>query len=184
MHAACRQNKLWQDLGLPHMGVSVNVSPRQFREKNLVNRISHALQESGLDAKYLEIEITEGLIMHDPEAALARMNELRALGVRFAIDDFGTGYSNLSALRNFPVTCLKIDRSFVNKLPGNEMEKVLTAAVISLGQGLNMRVIAEGVETEQQLAVLSQQNCNEFQGYLFSKPVSAEIIERLIGGLS
>ena len=118
--------------------------------------------------------------MEDPEASLERMSELRLLGIRFAIDDFGTGYSNLSALRNFPVGCLKIDRSFVGRLPSNETDKVIAAAVISLGQGLNMKVIAEGVETEQQLEFLSEQRCDEFQGYLFSKPVSPDAVKALI----
>ena len=180
LHAACRQNKQWQDAGLPPIGVSVNVSARQFREKNLVNRVKNALRESGLDPQYLELELTESLIMEDPEASLERMSELRLLGIRFAIDDFGTGYSNLSALRNFPVGCLKIDRSFVGRLPSNETDKVIAAAVISLGQGLNMKVIAEGVETEQQLEFLSEQRCDEFQGYLFSKPVSPDAVKALI----
>ncbi len=180
LHAACRQNKLWQDAGLPPIGVSVNVSARQFREKNLVNRVKNALSESGLEPQYLELELTESLIMDDPAASLERMNELRLLGIRFAIDDFGTGYSNLSALRNFPVGCLKIDRSFVGRLPTNETDKVIAAAVISLGQGLNMKVIAEGVETQQQLEFLSEQQCDEFQGYLFSKPISPDAVKAMI----
>jgi diguanylate cyclase (GGDEF)-like protein len=180
LHAACRQNKMWQDAGLAPIGMSVNVSARQFREKNLVNRVKNALRESGLEARYLELELTESLIMRDPDTALERMNELKALGIRFAIDDFGTGYSSLSALRNFPVGCLKIDRSFVGRLPSDEMDKVITAAVISLGQGLNMKVIAEGVENEEQLQYLTGLNCDEFQGYLFSRPASAEAVEAMM----
>jgi diguanylate cyclase (GGDEF)-like protein len=180
LHSACRQAKTWQDAGLAPIGIGVNVSARQFREKNLVNRVKNALLESGLEARFLELELTESLIMHDPGAALERMNELKALGIRFAIDDFGTGYSNLSALRDFPVGCLKIDRSFVDRLPIDEMDKVITAAVISLGQGLNMKVIAEGVENEEQLKYLSGLNCDEFQGYLFSRPTTAEAVEAMM----
>lgn len=180
LHAACRQNKLWQELGLPPIRVSVNVSPRQFREQSLVGRVRHALEESGLQPELLELEITESLIMQDPAASLDRMNVLRELGIRFAIDDFGTGYSNLSALSRFPVSCLKIDRSFVNRLSGSSADQTITAAVISLGQSLNMKVIAEGVETADQLEFLAARNCDEFQGYFFSRPVTAEAISVLM----
>ena len=180
LHAACRQNKAWQDAGLPHINMSVNVSARQFREKNLVSRVRNALEESKLDAKYLELEITESLIMLEPEAALARMRELRSLGIHFSIDDFGTGYSNLSSLKQFPISCLKIDRSFIGRIPEDAEDKMITSAVISLGQGLNIRVIAEGVETNQQLAFLTKHNCDQFQGYLFSKPVPADAIQSMI----
>ena len=114
LHEACRQNKAWQDQGLPPVSVCVNVSARQFREKNLINRVVSALRESGLDAKYLELEITESLIMHDVDQAVATMQALRKLGVQLAIDDFGTGYSSLNALKTFPVARLKIDKSFIS----------------------------------------------------------------------
>jgi diguanylate cyclase (GGDEF)-like protein/PAS domain S-box-containing protein len=180
LRSACRQNKAWRDAGAPPITVCVNISARQFHERNLVSRVVAALEESGLEARYLELELTESMIMQDAQSAIAKMRELEALGVRFAVDDFGTGYSNLSALKNFPVARLKIDRSFVGALPTDENDKAIAAAVISLGQKLNMRVIAEGVETEQQLAFLRENNCDEMQGYLFSRPVPASAIEALL----
>jgi EAL domain-containing protein (putative c-di-GMP-specific phosphodiesterase class I) len=182
LHEACRQNKAWQDAGLPPMTVCVNVSARQFREKNLIDRVVNALQESGLEARYLELEVTESLIMQDFELAVATMNGLQRLGVQISIDDFGTGYSSLSALKTFPVERLKIDKSFINDLATDENDQAVTSAVISLGQKLNLRVLAEGVETEDQLAFLRRNNCDEMQGHYFSKPLPAEDIGKLIAG--
>ncbi len=180
LHEACRQNKAWQDAGLPPMTVCVNVSARQFREKNLIDRVVNALQESGLEASYLELELTESLIMQDIDLAVATMNELQHLGVQISIDDFGTGYSSLSALKRFPVARLKIDKSFINDVAEDENDQAVASAVISLGQKLKMRVIAEGVETDDQIAFLLKNNCDEMQGYHFSKPVSARDIEKLL----
>ncbi|WP_245446041.1 bifunctional diguanylate cyclase/phosphodiesterase [Mesorhizobium kowhaii] len=180
LHEACRQNKAWQDAGLPPMTVCVNVSARQFKEKNLVGRVVNALRDSGLEASYLELELTESLIMQDTELAVATMNELQSLGVQISIDDFGTGYSSLSALKTFPVARLKIDKSFINDVAEDENDQAVASAVISLGQKLNMRVIAEGVETDDQIAFLLKNNCDEMQGYHFSKPVSARDIENLL----
>jgi diguanylate cyclase (GGDEF)-like protein/PAS domain S-box-containing protein len=180
LHEACRRNKAWQDAGLPPMNISVNVSARQFREKTLIDRVINALQESGMAAKHLELEITEGLIMQDVDQAVATMKEVRRLGVELAIDDFGTGYSSLNALKTFPVARLKIDKSFIKNLASDDSDKAVAAAVISLGQKLNLRVIAEGVETAEQLAILRHNNCDEFQGYYFSKPVSFEAIADLL----
>ncbi|UVK37532.1 EAL domain-containing protein [Mesorhizobium sp. AR10] len=182
LHEACRQNKAWQHAGLPPMTVCVNVSARQFRERNLVDRVVNALTESGLEARYLELEVTESLIMQDIELAVATMNALQSLGVQISIDDFGTGYSSLSALKTFPVARLKIDKSFINDLAANEDDQAVTSAVISLGQNLHLRVIAEGVETDDQVAFLRKHNCDEMQGYHFSKPISAHDIEKLLGG--
>jgi diguanylate cyclase (GGDEF)-like protein/PAS domain S-box-containing protein len=172
LHEACRQNKAWQDAGLPSVNVSVNISARQFREKDLVSRVARALQISGLDGQYLELELTESLIMQDVEAAVATMKELQGLGVQLSIDDFGTGYSSLSSLKTFPVARLKIDKSFINDLGTNENDKAVASAVISLGQKLNLRVIAEGVETDEQVAFLRDNNCDEMQGYHFSRPLA------------
>jgi EAL domain-containing protein (putative c-di-GMP-specific phosphodiesterase class I) len=180
LHEACRQNKAWQDAGLAPMVVSVNVSARQFREKNLVARVAGALKESGLQARYLELEVTESLIMQDFDLAVAIMEELRRLGVQLSIDDFGTGYSSLSALKSYPVARLKIDKSFIDGLPANEDDKAVASAVISLGRTLNLRVIAEGVETDAQAAFLRSVNCDEMQGYLFSKPIPAQKIEEML----
>jgi diguanylate cyclase (GGDEF)-like protein/PAS domain S-box-containing protein len=180
LREACRQNKVWQNAGLRPMSVSVNVSARQFRERDLVSRAAEALKESGLEAKYLELELTESLIMQDVELAIATMKELRGLGIQLSIDDFGTGYSSLSALKTFPVSRLKIDKSFIDGIPADENDKVVAGAVISLGQTLNLRVIAEGVETEEQAAFLRNVNCDEMQGFLFSKPLPAQEIEELL----
>lgn len=181
LHEACRQNKAWQDAGLPPMTVCVNVSARQFRERNLIGRVVNALADSGLEAGYLELEVTESLIMQDIDLAVATMNELQSLGVQISIDDFGTGYSSLSALKTFPVARLKIDKSFINDLAADENDQAVASAVISLGQKLNLRVIAEGVETDDQVAFLRRNNCDEMQGYHFSKPVSASDIGELLG---
>jgi diguanylate cyclase (GGDEF)-like protein/PAS domain S-box-containing protein len=181
LHEACRQNKSWQDAGMPPMRVCVNVSARQFREKNLASRVISALRESGLKPEYLELELTESLIMQDVDRAVATMEELQQLGVQISIDDFGTGYSSLSALKTFPVVRLKIDKFFITDVSSDENDKAVACAVISLGQKLNLRVIAEGVETDDQVAFLRANNCDEMQGYHFSRPVSAQEIENLLG---
>ncbi|WP_245494802.1 EAL domain-containing protein [Mesorhizobium sp. M4B.F.Ca.ET.017.02.2.1] len=180
LHEACRQNKAWQDAGLPPLTVCVNVSARQFREPNLIGRVVNALTDSGLEARYLELEVTESLIMQDVELAVATMGALQSLGVQISIDDFGTGYSSLSALKTFPVARLKIDKSFIKDLAADENDQAVASAVISLGQNLHLRVIAEGVETDDQVAFLRKNNCDEMQGYHFSKPVSAQGIEKLL----
>jgi diguanylate cyclase (GGDEF)-like protein/PAS domain S-box-containing protein len=184
LREACRQNKTWQDAGLPPVAVSVNVSARQFREKNLVARVAGVLGDSGLNAKYLELEVTESLIMQDVDLAVSTMEELRRLGVQFSIDDFGTGYSSLSALKSFPVSRLKIDKSFIDGLLADENDRAVANAIISLGRTLNLRIIAEGVETEAQAAFLRSVNCDEMQGYLFSKPLPASEIEDLLRATS
>jgi diguanylate cyclase (GGDEF)-like protein/PAS domain S-box-containing protein len=173
LNEACRQNKAWQDAGLPPIVVSVNVSARQFKERNWVSKVAAALEDSGLEARYLELELTESLIMQDVASAVATMHELEALGVHLAIDDFGTGYSSLSALKRFPVRRLKIDRSFVQDIPGDADDRAITGAIISLAQKLQMQVIAEGVETQEQVDFLAASGCDDIQGYFFSRPVAA-----------
>ena len=180
LYEACRQNKTWQNAGLPPMNVCVNVSARQFREKSLISRVVGALKDSGLDAKYLELELTESLVLQAVELVVATMKELRGLGVQLAIDDFGTGYSSLCALKTFPVTRLKIDKSLIEALPGDESDRAVASAVISLGRKLNLKVIAEGVETDAQVAFLRENNCDEVQGYHFSRPIPAQEIEELL----
>ena len=184
LQEACRQTKAWQDAGLPPITVCVNVSARQFMERNLAARVVSALKDSGLDAKYLELEVTESLIMQDVELAVATMKELQGLEVQLSIDDFGTGYSSLNALKSFPVSRLKIDKSFIDGLLANENDKAVTGAVISLAQKLNLRVIAEGVETDAQAMYLRSLNCDEMQGYLFSKPIPAQGIEEMLSKLT
>ncbi len=182
LNEACRQNKAWQDAGLPPIVVSVNVSARQFKERNWVSRVAAALDESGLEACYLELELTESLIMRDVASAIATMHELEALGVHLAIDDFGTGYSSLSALKSFPVRRLKIDRSFVQDIPGDADDRAITGAIISLAQKLQMQVIAEGVETQEQADFLAASGCDDVQGYLISRPVAAAAFVPLLCG--
>ncbi|HEY1940780.1 MAG TPA: EAL domain-containing protein [Roseiarcus sp.] len=180
LREACRQNKAWQDAGLPRVAVCVNVSARQFSDKNWVSGVIGALQGSGLAAEYLELELTESLIMQDLDQARATMRALQALGVHLSIDDFGTGYSSLSALKTFPVGRLKIDRSFISDLPHDEHDRAVAAAVISLGQKLNLRVVAEGVETDEQVAFLRENNCDEMQGYRISKPLAPRVLEAFL----
>jgi diguanylate cyclase (GGDEF)-like protein/PAS domain S-box-containing protein len=180
LREASLQNKAWQDAGLPHVNICVNVSARQFKDKSLVSRVVAALRESGLDPKYLELELTESSIMQDVQRAVATMKELQSLGVQLSIDDFGTGYSSLSALRTFPVIRLKIDKSFINELSTSQSDRAVASAMIALGQKLNLRVIAEGVETDDQVSFLRENNCDEMQGYHFSKPVQASEVEELL----
>jgi diguanylate cyclase (GGDEF)-like protein/PAS domain S-box-containing protein len=177
---ACRQNQAWRAAGLPPITVSVNVSPRQFEERRLVERVGQALADSGLPSQWLELEVTESLIMRDLGRSVAKMRELEGMGVSLSIDDFGTGYSSLSALKSFPISRLKIDKSFVSELADNADDQAIALAVISLGHKLNLRVIAEGVETEEQCAFLRAHDCDEMQGYLFSRPVPPERIAGLL----
>lgn len=177
---ACRQNKAWQDAGWPPITMSVNISARQFIERDLIDRVRHALQETGLDPMYLELELTESLIMQDLQQAISKMKELQSMGISLSIDDFGTGYSSLAALKSFPIARLKIDQSFVRDLPDNENDKAIATAVISLGHKLNLKVIAEGVETEEQQTFLRENGCDEIQGHFFSRAVSAEEISLLL----
>jgi EAL domain-containing protein (putative c-di-GMP-specific phosphodiesterase class I) len=179
LRTACKQNKDWQLRGFPPTTVSVNVSARQFREKNLVERVAFALQESKLEARYLELELTESMIMRDIGQAIATMNQLNQMGVALSIDDFGTGYSSLSALKNFPIMRLKIDQSFVRDIHTDPADAAITKAMITLGHQLNLKVIAEGVETDDQLTFLRNNMCDEMQGYHFSKPISPQEIEKL-----
>jgi diguanylate cyclase (GGDEF)-like protein/PAS domain S-box-containing protein len=177
---ACRQNQAWRAAGLAPISVSVNVSPRQFEERRLVERVGQALAESGLPSEGLELEVTESLIMRDLGRSVAKMRELEGMGVSLSIDDFGTGYSSLSALKSFPISRLKIDKSFVSELADNADDQAIALAVISLGHKLNLRVIAEGVETDEQRAFLRAHDCDEMQGYLFSRPVAPERIAELL----
>ena len=182
LREACRQNKAWQDAGAPPITVCVNVSARQFGEKDWVERVAQALRDSGLPARYLELELTESLLMRNVDHAVATMRELQGLGVTLSIDDFGTGYSSLSALKSFPVARRKLDQSFVRNLPYDANDRSIATAVISLGQRLNMKVIAEGVETDAQLAFLTDNKCDEIQGFHFSAPVEADAIAAMLRG--
>jgi diguanylate cyclase (GGDEF)-like protein/PAS domain S-box-containing protein len=180
LNEACRQNKAWQAAGLPPMTVAVNVSARQFGDPALAEHVAEALEASGLDPQWLELELTETTVMEDATRALAVMNALEVLGVRLSIDDFGTGYSSLSALKTFPFHRLKMDRSFVEALPRDDITVAIASAVISLARRLNLSVVAEGVETDEQLEFLRDSGCDEAQGFRFSKAVDPEAIEHML----
>ncbi len=180
LQTACRQNMAWRAAGLDPISMSVNVSPRQFEDKRLVERVAQALADSGLDPAALEVEVTEGVIMRDLAQSVDKMRELTAMGCALSIDDFGTGYSSLSALKSFPISSLKIDKSFIRDLADNPDDQAIAMAVISLGHKLNLRVIAEGVETEQQRSFLRANDCDEMQGYLFSRPLPPEAVADML----
>jgi diguanylate cyclase (GGDEF)-like protein/PAS domain S-box-containing protein len=180
LRAACRQARYWVDLGFDELSVSVNLSARQFRQGSLVATIQSALAETGLEAERLELELTESTIMGHGTEFVAMLAELKSLGVRVAIDDFGTGYSNLSYLSRFPIDALKIDRSFVSEVATDQQHALLAKAVISLGHSLRLKVVAEGVETAEQLDFLRHHGCDEVQGYFFSKPVPPDEFERML----
>lgn len=179
---ACRQNALWLNAGLPVLPIWVNVSSPQFHRADIVGKLKAALDRHQLDAKYLAVEITESAIMHDAEQFIVRLNELKAMGVSLAIDDFGTGYSSLSYLKRFPLDKIKIDRSFIRDMTDDNEDLILTQAIIALAGQMKLKVIAEGVEMMQQYDLLRKAGCDEFQGYLVSKPVAADEIEHMLGG--
>ena len=178
---ACRQTRDWQQAGLPPIRMSVNTSAIDFRQRHFVEGIEQVLAQTGLDPRLLELEITEGVLMQNVDATMSALNRLKALGVRLAIDDFGTGYSSLSYLRRFPIDVLKIDQSFIRGLSHDSSDAALVGAIISLGKSLNLNVIAEGVETAQQLAFLKDHHCEEGQGYYFSKALPADRFAQLLG---
>ncbi len=184
LREACRQARAWQDQGLPALRIAVNVSARQFLENSLIDQVASALQAADLDPQWLELELTESLIMRDVEGAIERMHALRELGVSIAIDDFGTGYSSLSTLRRFPLSRLKIDRSFIADIPEKAGDMAITSAIVSLGRTLELEVIAEGVETEEQAQFLEGAGCEMFQGFLFAKPLPASEVGKLIAKLA
>ncbi|HVL37620.1 MAG TPA: EAL domain-containing protein [Burkholderiales bacterium] len=189
LREACRQARAWIDAGLEPGAVSVNLSARQFRQEGLVRLVSRVLEETGLDPRRLEMELTESTVMHNVEAGIATLQGLKSLGVALAVDDFGTGYSSLAYLRTLPIDKLKIDRSFVRDIgvegeegAGRGDQGVLAQAIVSLGHALHLRVVAEGVETDGQLRFLRRQGCDEVQGFLYGEPVEAGAFERLLAG--
>jgi len=184
LRTACFQAKAWLDAGLSTAPVAVNLSPRQFRQKDLVERIAGTLRESGLPPDHLELEITEGLVMFNVEASATLMGRLNDLGVRFSIDDFGTGYSSLSHLKRFPIDKIKIHQSFVQNITINPEDAAISAAIISLTHSMKRKAIAEGVETDAQREFLLLHHCDEIQGHHFSKPAPADEIERLLRGMT
>jgi EAL domain-containing protein (putative c-di-GMP-specific phosphodiesterase class I) len=178
LQQACAQVLAWRQSGLATISVAVNLSARQFRAADFAATVAEALRDTGCPADALQLEITESMVMHHAERALATMHALTALGVRLAIDDFGTGYSSLSHLKRFPVHKLKIDRSFVSDIHIDANDKAIVEAILVLAKKLGLRTVAEGVETAAQLDFLHALGCDEYQGYLFARPEPPEDLAR------
>jgi diguanylate cyclase (GGDEF)-like protein/PAS domain S-box-containing protein len=180
LREACRQARAWQRAGLPLVPITVNVSAVEFRDKGFVDSVRTTLAETGLEARYLGLELTEGVLMEDAESTAAVLQELKVMGVHLAVDDFGTGYSSLSYLRQFPIDVLKIDQSFVNQITADPDDSSIVSAIINMGKSLKHLVVAEGIETQEQRAYLQGQSCAEGQGYLFSRPLAAAQFAQLL----
>jgi diguanylate cyclase (GGDEF)-like protein len=180
LRTACAQTKVWQRGGFPHLRVAVNLSRRQFQQKNLVETVARVLQETGLDPRSLELELTESLLIQDAEGTIAMLKVLHGMGIRLSIDDFGAEYSSLGYLKRLPINTLKIDQSFVRDIATNANDASITKAIITLGHCLNLNVVAEGVETEGQAAFLRAQRCNEMQGYYFSHALAPDSLGQLL----
>lgn len=177
---ACRQCKQWQDMGLPPVKVSVNMSQAQFRRTDVYESVTRALEATGLEPKYLEIEVTETMAMTDIDRTVDVLGRIHDLGVSISMDDFGTGYSSLASLKTIPFDVLKIDRSLVCDLSENDTSRRITGAIVAMGKALRMVVLAEGVETNEQSKLLGEIGCDLAQGYYFSKPLPASEIETML----
>jgi EAL domain-containing protein (putative c-di-GMP-specific phosphodiesterase class I) len=173
LHRACEQHMAWRQQGLPPIPLAVNLSPRQFADADLLPDIERALRDTGMPPQALELEVTEGVVINNPEKALATLKSIKRMGVRLAIDDFGTGYSSLGQLKRFPIDTLKIDRSFVRDLPDDAHDSAIVEAIVVMCRALKLDVVAEGVETLAQREFLRQQACTQMQGYQFSRPLPA-----------
>jgi EAL domain-containing protein (putative c-di-GMP-specific phosphodiesterase class I) len=180
LHTASLQNKAWQDQTLPKMRIAVNLSPQQFRQKDFARRIREILSHTGLEPEYLEVELTESTLMADVESTVRTLSELREAGVQISLDDFGTGYSSLSYLKRFPIDTLKIDQSFVQEITSDADSKAIADAIIAMAHSLHLSALAEGVETEGQLALLRARGCDQLQGNLFSKPLPPEALAQFL----
>ncbi len=180
LNTACKQAQLWHTKGFKDLKVAVNLSGRQFRQSNLVLMIAQALIKSGLNARLLELELTEGIIMRNAVETTRTLGELKSMGIGISVDDFGTGYSSLSYLKRLPIDVIKIDRSFVNDITTDPDDRAITEAIIGMAHSLKKSVIAEGVETKEQAEFLAKRSCHVMQGYLFSKPVPAEEFTELL----
>ncbi|OIJ11717.1 hypothetical protein BKP37_14830 [Anaerobacillus alkalilacustris] len=179
LRTACEQIKKWNDAGNA-LQVSVNISRKQFERKEFVDIVKQVIRDTGINPEHLKLEITENIAIINIAAAVKKLQALKQLGVQFALDDFGTGYSSLSQLKNFPIDTLKIDQSFVKNSNGHDEDAVIVKLIIAMAKTLNLTVTCEGIETEAQLAVIREEGCNHAQGYLFSKPVPAEALERML----
>ena len=180
LKTACLHSKACQDLGLPRLAIAVNLSARQFAQESLLQDVARTLHDTAQDPALLEFEITESMVMRNPEHAVKLLNGLKAMGIRLSLDDFGTGYSSLSYLKRFPLDSVKIDRAFIQDLPGDVDDAAITRAIIAMAHSLRLKVIAEGVETEEQLRFLRELGCDEMQGYYFSRPLPEDEFRRLL----
>jgi EAL domain-containing protein (putative c-di-GMP-specific phosphodiesterase class I) len=183
LREACMQAKIWLDAGLGPITMAVNLSARQFRQKNLVQMVSATLEDTGLPAENLELEITESTMMHRAEEAAAVLRALHETGVQLSLDDFGTGYSSLAYLHRFQVHTLKVDQSFVRDIKSDRDDAAIVSTVITLAKQLKLKALAEGVETREQLAFLRTRGCDSYQGFLFCRPRPAAEITQLLAGL-
>jgi diguanylate cyclase (GGDEF)-like protein len=180
LRTACRQNVAWQEQGLPHLRMAVNLTPRQFQDERLISDLTAILHETGMDPQLLELEISESLLMRDVEKTLGILTQLKDMGIRIAIDDFGTGYSSLSTLKQFPLDTIKIDRSFIRDVAHVAEDNDLTEAIVAMGRTLSLTVVAQGVETKEQADFIRRNACDEFQGFYFNRPLPADLIAELL----
>jgi EAL domain-containing protein (putative c-di-GMP-specific phosphodiesterase class I) len=180
LREACRQARAWREAGLPGVTMAVNVSAMEFQDENFLEKLFALLEETATDPAVLKIELTESVLMKNAEGAITVLRKMRESGIKVAIDDFGTGYSSLSYLQRFPIDELKIDQSFVRQIGSGSGDTAIVTAVISMARSLRLRVVAEGVETPEELAFLRAQQCDEVQGYYFSKPVPAQLLAGLL----
>lgn len=184
LREACIQNKKWQDKGLPEINIAINLSAIQILNPKLSSNLANIIKETGLDPKYIELEITESIAIKETNHVIEILNKLKKIGVSIAIDDFGTEYSSLSRLKMLPIDRIKIDMQFIQGLETNEKDKAITMVIINLAKSLGMNVLAEGVETENQLDFLNQKMCNNVQGYYYYKPMPADEMEKILVDLS
>jgi EAL domain-containing protein (putative c-di-GMP-specific phosphodiesterase class I) len=180
LHTACRQNVAWQKQGLPRLKIAVNLTARQFSDEHLLRDIASVLKSTGMQASLLELEIHESLLIQDIEKTLRILTDLKSMGLKIAIDDFGTGYSSLATLQRFPLDTIKIDRSYIRGVATRSGDSNLTEAIIAMGKSLSLTVVAQGVETKEQADFLRQHACDEFQGFYFNKPMSADQFTKLL----
>jgi EAL domain-containing protein (putative c-di-GMP-specific phosphodiesterase class I) len=180
LRTAGTQNKSWQDAGLPQLRVAVNLSPLHFKHRDFLQTIASVLQQTGLQPSSLELELTESTLMQSSEATIATMCQLKEMGIHVTIDDFGTGYSSLSYLKRFPIGTVKIDQSFIRDITTNSDDAAIAKAIIGMAHSLNLKVVAEGVESEEQLAFLQSAGCDAVQGFYFSRPLPVEEFTQLL----
>jgi EAL domain-containing protein (putative c-di-GMP-specific phosphodiesterase class I)/DNA-binding NarL/FixJ family response regulator len=180
LEKVCQQVKSWREAGLPNLTIAVNLSAIEFNQPDLVGKVINLISANSLDPTCLELEITESMIMHDVTGAIATMKSLRSLGIKIAVDDFGTGYSSLIYLKQFPINTLKLDRYFIEDVANDFQKSAIIKALIEMGHNLNLKIIAEGVETKAELEFLRQHNCDAIQGFLFSRPLPTAEFEKLL----